>query len=223
MEHIKELLQTYSWLSVVVRLALPILLGSLIGAERARHGQAAGMRTHAIVCIGGALTALTSVFVSQSLGYEGDVFRISAQVISGIGFLGAGMIIVKGNNAIMGLTTAAGLWMTGAIGVACGYGFYGGALLCTLFGSLTMVLMAKLERAKRTRTSLYVELDDMHLTNRFIERLRTEHPDPFEVEISTPKSGNSQHIGLYIASRTPLSFTAEDLLSYEAVVLALGE
>ena len=95
-------------IATIVRSLSAVLIGSLIGSERARHGRAAGMRTHILVCLGACMTAMTSMYVSQNLGANGDVFRIPAQVISGIGFLGAGMIILKNNNMITGLTTAAG-------------------------------------------------------------------------------------------------------------------
>ena len=95
-------------LSTVLRSLAAVIIGGLIGSERARHGRAAGMRTHILVCLGSCMTSMTSVFVSDIMGNNGDVFRISAQVVSGIGFLGAGMIILKNNNMITGLTTAAG-------------------------------------------------------------------------------------------------------------------
>ena len=95
-------------LSTVLRSLAAVVIGGLIGSERARHGRAAGMRTHILVCLGSCMTSMTSVFVSDIMGNNGDVFRISAQVVSGIGFLGAGMIILKNNNMITGLTTAAG-------------------------------------------------------------------------------------------------------------------
>lgn len=95
-------------LSTVLRSLAAVIIGGLIGSERARHGRAAGMRTHILVCLGSCMTSMTSMFVSDSLGKNGDVFRIPAQVVSGIGFLGAGMIILKNNNMITGLTTAAG-------------------------------------------------------------------------------------------------------------------
>ena len=87
-------------LSTVLRSLAAVVIGGLIGSERARHGRAAGMRTHILVCLGACMTSMTSMFVSNVLGNNGDVFRIPAQVVSGIGFLGAGMIILKNNNMI---------------------------------------------------------------------------------------------------------------------------
>lgn len=102
-------------LQVLLRSFLAVVIGGVIGSERARHGRAAGMRTHILVCLGSAMTSMTSMYVSDVLMHQGDVLRIPAQVISGIGFLGAGMIIFKSNNVIIGLTTAAGVWTTAVI------------------------------------------------------------------------------------------------------------
>ena len=110
-------------INTIIRSLAAVLIGSLIGSERARHGRAAGMRTHILVCLGSCMTSMISMYISQTLGV-GDVLRMPAQVISGIGFLGAGMIILKPNNVITGLTTAAGVWTTATIGIAVGYGYY---------------------------------------------------------------------------------------------------
>ena len=129
-------------IETLVRSLAAVLIGSLIGSERARHGRAAGMRTHILVCLGSCMTAMTSVYISQTLGV-GDASRIPAQVISGIGFLGAGMIILKANNIITGLTTAAGVWTTATIGIAVGYGYYVGAIIVTVLFLATIILFAK--------------------------------------------------------------------------------
>ena len=84
---------------VAFRSMIAVLIGLFIGMERARHGRAAGMRTHVLVCLGSAVTAMTGLYINQVAG-SGDVLRLAAQVISGVGFLGAGMIILKGNNVI---------------------------------------------------------------------------------------------------------------------------
>jgi putative Mg2+ transporter-C (MgtC) family protein len=120
---VSEYLSDFGIGQITIRAILAIIVGCLIGAERAKHGRAAGMRTHILVCLGAAMTSMTSLYVSEVLNYGGDVLRIPAQVISGIGFLGAGMIILKNNNTIVGLTTAAGIWATATIGIAIGYGF----------------------------------------------------------------------------------------------------
>ena len=109
-------------LTVALRIVLAVIVGGIIGLERGRHGSQAGMRTHILVCLGGALTSLLGVYCTQILGYDSDPLRISAQVVSGIGFLGVGTILIKGRFQITGLTTAAGIWATSGIGMAIGAG-----------------------------------------------------------------------------------------------------
>ena len=140
----------YFIIKTAVRLLVSVIIGSLIGIEREKHGRAAGIRTHILVCLGASLTAIIETYVHDVLGVNGEVFRISAQVISGIGFLGAGMIILKGDNVITGLTTAAGVWATAIIGIAVGYGFYSGAVLATALFLSAIIFFSKLERRKKT-------------------------------------------------------------------------
>ena len=91
--------------------------------DRERKGRPAGMRTHILVCLGASMTTMSGFFVVHTLGIESDPLRISAQVISGIGFLGVGTILITGRMHVKGLTTAAGLWTTASIGIALGAGF----------------------------------------------------------------------------------------------------
>lgn len=114
-------------LSVCVRLLLAMAFGGTIGFERGIRQRAAGLRTHMLLCVGAASTMLVSQYIYASYGV-GDPARLSAQVISGIGFLGAGTIIVTRRNQIKGLTTAATLWATACMGLAVGVGFYECAL-----------------------------------------------------------------------------------------------
>ena len=152
-------------LSTVLRSFAAVVIGGLIGSERARHGRAAGMRTHILVCLGSCMTSMTSMFVVDMVGNSGDVFRIPAQVVSGIGFLGAGMIILKNNNMITGLTTAAGVWTTATIGVALGYGYYVGAAAVTVLFLSTIILFARFERKRKSAEVIYIEIDDAHKVN----------------------------------------------------------
>ncbi|MBQ8511039.1 MAG: MgtC/SapB family protein, partial [Clostridia bacterium] len=121
MEYIRELFSgsDMSAGAVVLRLVMTCLLSGVIGFERGFRGRAAGLRTHMLVGIGACLTVMTGVYAQDRLGV-GDPFRIAAQVMSGIGFLGAGTILVRGKTLVTGLTTAAGLWTTAAIGIAVG-------------------------------------------------------------------------------------------------------
>ena len=193
---ISEYLMEFGIEQILIRAVLAVIVGCMIGAERAKHGRAAGMRTHILVCLGAAMTSMTSLYVSEVLGYGGDVLRIPAQVISGIGFLGAGMIILKNNNTIVGLTTAAGIWATATIGIAIGYGFCIGAAVVTILLMLSVNLFARMERHRKNAEILYIEIDDMYKTNEIIANLRETINMPFNVQVLPPKSGFQGHLGL---------------------------
>ena len=119
-------------IEITVRLFVALLLGGLIGVERDYRSKDAGIRTHFLVALGSALFCVVSQF---GFGVDlKDSSRVAAQVVSGIGFLGAGTIIFqKDKNVVRGLTTAAGLWVTAAIGLACGTGMYAAAAISTVF------------------------------------------------------------------------------------------
>ena len=120
--------------TVIIRICLATIMGGFIGIERFKQGRAAGMRTHILVALGATLSSMIGLFLYLEMGMSNDPTRIAAQVVSGIGFLGMGTILVKGRFQITGLTTAAGLWATAAIGLALGMGFYTGAIatfVCT--------------------------------------------------------------------------------------------
>ncbi len=159
--------------SVVFRVLLAVLLGGLIGFERGFHGRAAGLRTHILVCIGSCLASLTGLYVANE-GGTSDVFRLAAQVVSGLGFLGAGTIIVRKAN-VTGLTTAAGLWATGAIGIAVGFGFYLGAVLSTVSCLVTVMLFTKFESNRKYIFRLYIEIDDSRSVNDIIDAINTDY------------------------------------------------
>lgn len=128
----------------IFKLTLSLVLGAVIGAERRRRGQIAGMRTFSLICMGATLAMLVSIYVPQEyMGLKnGDPGRIAAQVISGIGFLGAGAIIqMKG--LVKGLTTAAGIWMTAAIGLAVGAGMYAVSIAAVV---LILLILSFVER-----------------------------------------------------------------------------
>ncbi|MDE3025629.1 MAG: MgtC/SapB family protein [Acidobacteriota bacterium] len=130
-----------SWGSVTLRLAVAAGLGGAVGLERELRERQAGLRTHLVVCVGAALFTLVSAYGFRDVVEQGrivvDPTRIAAQIVSGIGFLGAGAIIRQGLS-VRGLTTAATLWLVAAIGMAVGAGFYSGAVIATLGAILTL-------------------------------------------------------------------------------------
>lgn len=206
---------------VIFRSLLAVIIGSLIGTERARHGRAAGMRTHILVCLGSAMTSMTGVYMQQLVG--GDPFRIAAQVISGVGFLGAGMIILKNGNVITGLTTAAGVWATATIGIAIGFGFYTGAVTVALLFMITIILFAKLERGKRATEVIYIELDDMKRVNPIKEELKHIISVEFSFRVMPPKSGNPEHIGINLIIDKRFELDIDKLCHLDNVIFAVEE
>ncbi len=202
MKELWKLLVEFNVWSIVFRVVLSALLGGLIGSERGRHGRAAGMRTHILVCLGSAITSLTGLYAVETLGYTGDVFRISAQVISGIGFLGAGTILVRNRSIVTGLTTAAGMWATASIGIAVGYGFYVGAIAAALLCLLFIPMLGKVEYKRKLLSSLYVEVGDISRTGVLVEEIRSLLGHTLTVQIVAPKSTCNGHVGLQLLVRS---------------------
>lgn len=149
-------------LSVIIRILLAVVCGGIIGIERGRSHQPAGMRTYMLVCLGAAIVMATGQYMHDTFE-TGDPARLGAQVISGIGFLGAGSIITSGKTKVRGLTTAAGLWASACIGLTLGIGFYSAGLIATLVVYLIMARFKKLEYkflVDDVYSGIYIEYDD---------------------------------------------------------------
>lgn len=204
---------------VLFRCLFSLLIGLIIGMERARHGRAAGMRTHILVCLGATITAMTGIYCSGQFG--GDAMRLSAQVISGVGFLGAGMIVLKNDNVITGLTTAAGVWATATLGIAVGCGFYWGAGIATMLFFIALTLFAKFERRKKNTEVVYIELDDMTKVNALIDEINKELPSAHAIRIQAPKSACQGHIGIELVMDRRKHIPIEELLKKDGVVFAI--
>ena len=196
-------LQQFNYVTIILRLILSIIAGGIIGNERGKHGSAAGLRTHILVCIGSAMTALTGYYVYDTLNISGDVLRLAAQVVSGIGFLGAGMIIVKNSNIVTGLTTAAGMWATAAIGIALGYGFYSGAIIATIACVFTAAFLTRLERKRKKTAHIYVEVDLNEKIGDITDKIINEIDPEALIESVSPKSNIPNTIGLYVTVSNP--------------------
>ncbi len=185
------LLREVNWVSILVRLCLAIFCGGVIGIERGRKGRTAGFRTHVLVCIGSALTVLTNQYMMQYFG-SGDPARLGAQVINGIGFLGAGTIIVTGRHKVRGLTTAAGLWASACMGLAIGIGFYEAAVaacILILFVNSTLHRLDGYVISKSKVIELYVEFGVVDDISGFIAKMRQKDIRVSELEIT--KDANS--------------------------------
>lgn len=159
LESIMEYLRELNLVSISFRIILSILLGGILGIERGRKNRPTGLRTYILVCLGAALVMMTNQYVYVTFD-TGDPVRLGAQVISGIGFLGAGTIILTGRSKIMGITTAAGLWAAACSGLAIGIGFYEGAILGGIAIVFTVSGLLKFDIWIRKRSQyldLYIE------------------------------------------------------------------
>ena len=192
-------LREVNYVTICLRLSLAIITGGIIGNERGKLGSAAGLRTHMLICIGAAMTSLTSTYLSVALGATSDIARISAQVISGIGFLGAGTIMVRNSSVITGLTTAAGMWATAAIGIAAGYGFYWGAIFATLICIVSVTMLGKAERKQKSMKSTYIEISDILKTQEIVDIVQSFGEDLITYDIIPAKSGNHGNVGIMCA------------------------
>lgn len=138
------MLQEVTLLSIIVRIGLSVLIGGILGTERGLRNRPAGFMTYVLVCLGATLVMLTNQYISIRIP-DTEPTRFGAQVISGIGFLGAGTIIVTGKAEIRGLTTAAGLWVAAGIGLAIGAGFYVGAMIGCLFCVFSLIGLKRID------------------------------------------------------------------------------
>ena len=164
-------------IDILIRIVLSLIAGSLIGMERGGKSQPAGIRTHSVVCVAACLIMMTNEFVSYKFG-TGDPTRLGAQVVSGVGFLGAGTILIKENKKITGLTTAAGIWGAAGIGLAIGVGFYEGAILTaiSIWGIISMFQPLKIYLQKRSKIiELYIVVNSTEAYNRVLVYCAEKH------------------------------------------------
>lgn len=220
-------LNQFNEISAIFRILLAMMLGGIIGIEREKSKRPAGFRTHILVCVGASMTALIGLFIWHRMGAVTDPVRISAQVISGIGFLGVGTILVKEHDHITGLTTAAGLWTTATIGIACGYGFYSAALVGTFVVTMTSAILFKLEKGTRKRNSvisIYLEIDGTEYVNKytdwFLEELQAKN-----IFIVAPRSAIKHHVGVEIilpfSDKEEMKAVLEKIRAKEKVAFAI--
>lgn len=205
MKEFYALITEYNTVSVLFRLTLAVVIGGLIGIERGRKRRPAGFRTHMLVCLGAAMTMLISQHLWLS-GYNTDLSRLGAQVVSGIGFLGAGTILVTGRHQIKGLTTAAGLWASASIGLAIGAGFYVGALFAFAFVLLAITVFSHLEAkliASARNMNLYVEYADSETLGRVIDNIKKLNVKIYDVEITKNRASEGISTGAILSVRLP--------------------
>lgn len=213
------ILREVTLISVVVRIMVAFLLGGVLGMERALKQRPAGLRTYMLVCLGACMIMLTNQYIYQVFG-AGDPVRMGAQVVSGIGFLGAGTIMVTKHSQIRGLTTAAGLWSAAAVGLATGIGFYEAALIGAAVIFLTLTLLGRLDSRVHRKTryfDLYIELPQTVSLGTFINEVRTQGMTVEDVQL---ESGNALEPG----SRSFIvTLTTKQRLDRSEILLKLSD
>lgn len=181
------MLEELTLTAIVVRIFFACLVGGILGFEREINNHSAGLRTYMLVCVGSCLIMMTNQFVFQTID-SGDPLRMGAQVVSGIGFLGAGTIIVTRNNQIKGLTTAAGLWAAAGVGLAIGIGFYEGAVVASLAVTVILSFLHRWDDHMATKAKLinvYVELSKDLPLGEFLRELRKREIDFSDIQLDT--------------------------------------
>lgn len=184
---------------VLLRLCAAALCGGLIGIDRGRKRRAAGFRTYMLVCMGAALTMVLSTYLTVMIcdvwkldisTFKTDVSRFGAQVINGIGFVGAGTILVTGRQQVKGMTTAAGLWASACMGLSIGAGFYEAAVIGCLCIIITFVVFSRLESfilAHSRNVNLYVEFEHTDDLSAIVERIKAQDVRIFDIELTKAK------------------------------------
>ena len=195
MSSIFDGLRDVTVLSITVRMALAVICGGIIGIEREYKRRPAGFRTHILICLGATMTTLTSQFLYLNMHYYTDMARLGAQVVAGIGFIGAGTIIVTRRQRVKGLTTAAGLWTAAIVGLALGGGFYEGGIAATVLILLAELLFSKLEYRmleNAPEINLYMEYTDKRCLENVLKLYRELNLKILNMEI-TRSTGSEKH------------------------------
>ena len=230
-------LRELSVLSVFLRLTLAMIFGGFIGFERARKRRAAGFRTYMLVCLGAALTMLLGQYeyqmltgpwaaVAAEIGTRVDVARFGAQVINGIGFLGAGTIIVTGRQEVKGLTTAAGLWASACMGLAIGAGFYECVLLGFVLIFLCVHLLPAVENflmENARNMGIYIEFQSLDDVGAIINCIKSHDVQIYEVDIDRGRKENMRNpnavFSIRLNQKQPHSALMASLSSLDHVLM----
>ena len=192
MLHFVDPLREVTTVAVLVRLFFAMICGGAIGIEREHKRRTAGFRTHILICLGAAMTTMVSQFLFREMHLYTDIGRLGAQVIAGIGFIGAGTIIVTKRRQVKGLTTAAGLWTCAIIGLCVGAGYYEAAVLATIIILLAEIFFSRFEYwvlDNARNINIYVEYSGTDKLDNVIRTLKTYRVIILDLEIT--KSGQN--------------------------------
>ena len=201
--------------SVLLRTVLAMVFSGILGYEREKKGRPAGFRTYMVVCIGSEIAMMTGIFLSRELGST-DPSRIAAQVISGIGFLGAGTILVTRQNQVKGLTTAAGLWASACMGLAIGVGFYEAAIIACFFIWLVSSALHRLDHYILSTSKvmyIYIEFGETADISSFMTKIRVHGIRVEAIEITKANVGSDATVAAVLTLKSEQKRDHADLLA----------
>lgn len=194
------MLRDVNLISIIVRTVLSLVIGGCLGIERERKSRPAGLRTYMLVCFGATLVMMTNQYVFQEYNVS-DPVRLGAQVISGIGFLGAGTIMVTGRHQVKGLTTAASLWAAACCGLSIGVGFYEGAIIGGLVILFVMTFMERIDvymKDKVHEVDLYLELGGDNPMGTFIKYVRDNNCHVDDIQVIKNKQATADTVCMMV-------------------------
>ena len=207
-------LREVTYLAVFLRIFAAVIIGGILGLERGMKNRPAGLRTYMLVCVGACVIMLTNQYIYQIAG-TGDPVRMGAQVVSGIGFLGAGTIVVTKQNQIKGLTTAAGLWAAAAVGLALGIGFYEAAVIGGLLIFLILTAVHTLDshiRKNAQRVALYAEVENKMNVAQIARSIRDLGVEITSIQLDDEYVPSADIRALVVVLRKNKKIKREDLL-----------
>ena len=223
------------WWSVALRLLVAVIVGCVIGIERERKNRPAGMRTHVLVCVGAAIIAiLESILCTETMGLNVEAYdtgvavsrgRISAQGVSGIGFLGAGTIIVTARNQTKGLTTAAGLWASACVGLALGIGLYAVSIMGSVAIFVILTLLHELDFRMRRSTKqveVYVELKHNVAVGQFLDFVRDRHYEPSNLQILLENTSDNGILAFSVTLKGQKNCNHDDIVTTVKTMPGIG-
>lgn len=224
MDTIMTAAREFTYLEAGLRILMAIVLGGMIGMERGLKNRPAGLRTYMLVCLGACIVMLTNQYVYEAFGV-GDPVRMGAQVVSGIGFLGAGTIIVTARNQIKGLTTAAGLWASACVGLALGIGLYAVSIMGSVAIFVILTLLHELDFRMRRRTKqveVYVELKHNVAVGQFLDFVRDRHYEPSNLQILLENTSDNGILAFSVTLKGQKNCNHDDIVTTVKTMPGIG-
>ena len=224
MDAIMTAAREFTYLEAGLRILMAIVLGGMIGMERGLKNRPAGLRTYMLVCLGACIVMLTNQYVYEAFGV-GDPVRMGAQVVSGIGFLGAGTIIVTARNQIKGLTTAAGLWASACVGLALGIGLYAVSIMGSVAIFVILTLLHELDFRMRRSTKqveVYVELKHNVAVGQFLDFVRDRQYEPSNLQILLENTSDNGSLAFSVTLKGQKNCNHDDIVTTVKTMPGIG-